>query len=139
MFGTVQLLVLYNLLENLNITEQKKITKYQTFLMAGKAKKPDAASTKSSTKSFKSLKASATSTLKTLKRKAVGIISPKKRSKQGKNTPKEDNASDDSSNVTEGDASQPSVSRRQASSIEVIDIDQDTDDAAESSEAELGK
>lgn len=105
--------------------------------MAGKAKKPDAASTKPSTKSFKSLKASATSTLKTLKPKAVGIISPKKQSKQGKNAPKGDDSSNDSSNVTRGDGSQPLVSHRQASSIEVIDID--NDDEAESSEAELGQ
>lgn len=109
--------------------------------MAGQAKKGDSASTKSSSKSFKSLRTAATSTLKNIKRKAVNILSPKrkKKSKTSTNTPED---SDDSSIAAEAP-----VSHRHTPA-DVIDLEDDTShhgkagsnaNDAESSEAELGQ
>lgn len=69
-----------------------------------KAKDPDNASAKTSTKSMKSiksLKAAATSTLKTIKRKAIDLVSPKKKQKK---TRAISDVEDDTSNASDDES-----------------------------------
>lgn len=106
------------------------------------AKKPsDKGSTKSSTKSVKSLASKATTALKSIKRKATIILSPKK-SKKAKHARRVDSPDVNSSQQSASHApstAPPSEQPSNHSQPSVVEVSDDDEAAMEASDEELGK